>query len=397
MRRFLYILLVLVLLGGGYAGWALNKPLPTLQPTSTLGTALAPASAALPWPDYGEAAVGAVGFGTLASHGKQTPLPTASVAKTLTALAVLKKKPLQLGQSGPAITINAADVQFYRSYVAKDGSVVPVNYGEKISEYQALQGLLLASGNNLADTLAIWAFGSLPAYTDYANQLARDMGLHDTHIADASGFAPATVSTASDLVVLGEAVLKNPVLKQIVGQHQANIPVAGTIHNVNWLLGQDGISGIKTGNTDEAGGVFLAAGTYPVADSHRKVTIVVAVMGGAHLKQAMNDSVPLMKAAQTNFSEQPVVAAGDVVGYYNTPWGSSANIVATANLTSFIWKGTAPKLQLKLNPQQPPAAAGTTVGTLTLAAATDTKAQTVPVALQHPLDTPSWRWRLLHP
>jgi D-alanyl-D-alanine carboxypeptidase (penicillin-binding protein 5/6) len=45
-----------------------------------------------------------------------------------------------------------------------------VQLGEELSEYQALQALLLPSANNIAETLARWAFGSIDAYNAYANQ-----------------------------------------------------------------------------------------------------------------------------------------------------------------------------------------------------------------------------------
>ncbi|HET8709673.1 MAG TPA: hypothetical protein VFL85_05370, partial [Candidatus Saccharimonadales bacterium] len=52
----------------------------------------------LAWPSYGEAAVGAQGYGVLATHGKQAPVPTASTAKIMLALSILRVKPLEKGQ-----------------------------------------------------------------------------------------------------------------------------------------------------------------------------------------------------------------------------------------------------------------------------------------------------------
>jgi len=65
----------------------------------------APAPAAsiisLQWPTSGQAAIGAKGYGLLANNGAQTPVPTASIAKLITALAVLKVKPLAASEQGP--------------------------------------------------------------------------------------------------------------------------------------------------------------------------------------------------------------------------------------------------------------------------------------------------------
>ena len=92
--------------------------------------------------------------------------------------------------------------------------------------------------------MAIWAFGSLKNYSQAANQYLEDQGLVETHVgSDASGFNPSTTSTARDLVRIGELVMQDPVLKQIVGQSSASdFPVVNNIKNVNSLLGTRTIS-----------------------------------------------------------------------------------------------------------------------------------------------------------
>ena len=98
---------------------------------STLNITTQPSN--LPWPSSGEAAVGLSNGTVIQSHGAQKPVPTASVAKLITALAVLKKYPLSVGQSGPLITIDATDYGFYTKYIAEQGSVVPVYSGEHLT------------------------------------------------------------------------------------------------------------------------------------------------------------------------------------------------------------------------------------------------------------------------
>lgn len=394
MRRFSYFLLSLVIIAGLYSGYALTRSLPMLQPVNALGAFVNPTPVNLPWPAYGQSAVGAVGYGILASSEDQKPLPTASVAKVMTAIAVLQKHPLKQGEQGPTLTITQQDADYYHTYVAENGSVVPVNVGERISEYQALEAMLLPSANNMAKTLAVWAYGSETAYTNYANNYAKQIGMNSSHFADASGFSPATVSTAADLVRLGTTALANPVLAEIVAQPNASIPVAGTINNVNTLLGQNGINGIKTGNTDQAGGVFLVSAGYTVGT--HKLTAVTAIMGASKLKQAMNDSLPLLATTQSNFTEQTLVKAGDVVGYYNTPWHTSVNIVATMDAKTLGWKANAPKTDFKLLPLSVPSQAGQTVGQFIINPGT-TGATVVPVVTSQPVSAPTWQWRLLHP
>jgi D-alanyl-D-alanine carboxypeptidase (penicillin-binding protein 5/6) len=230
-----------------YVAVSLLRPLPPVMLTSS---ALSPTSTKQPtisWPSYGQAAIGAVGYGTLGTHGEVKSLPTASVAKVMTALAVLTKKPLSIGEQGPVITITQDDVDEYNKTIAMDGSNVPVVVGEQITQYEALQALLLPSANNMAYTLAKWAYGSEQEYLLFVNNFAKSLGMQNTNFDDTSGYSAGTVSTAQDLVKLAVNAMDNPVIAEITAQPEATIPIAGKIYNVNGLLGKDGIVGVKTG------------------------------------------------------------------------------------------------------------------------------------------------------
>src|SRR5690606_10140017 len=114
---------------------------------------------------------------------------TASMAKVITALAILEKQPLEAGQAGPTYTLTSHDVAVYHMYAAKNGSVLPVHEGMQLTQYQALQAMLLPSANNIADMMVERVFGSEDAYLEYAHDMLRRMGLSRTVVADASGFS----------------------------------------------------------------------------------------------------------------------------------------------------------------------------------------------------------------
>ena len=50
--------------------------------------------------------------------------------------------------------------------------------------------------------------------------------------------------------------MRLPVFASIVATPSVALPVAGTVHNTNALLGHNGFVGVKTGSTDAAGGCF---------------------------------------------------------------------------------------------------------------------------------------------
>jgi D-alanyl-D-alanine carboxypeptidase (penicillin-binding protein 5/6) len=372
----------------------MHVPALSLAPSVTASAPQTSQAVALNWPKYGQAAVGASNLGVLASHGSQTSVPMASTAKIMTALAVLNAKPLSPGQTAtPVITLTQHDLDIYTSVVAKNGSVVLVAAGERMSEYQALQALLLPSANNMADSLAIWAFGSLHAYTTYANRLAAQLGLDGTHLADASGFSPATISTARNLVQLSLVAMKNPVFADIVGQSSAVIPVAGEIHNRNFLLGRDNIIGIKTGHTDQSGGVFVSAATHHVGG--QTVTVIASVMGGPNISRAILDSVPLLASAEKNLAQRTVVKKGTSVGTYTVPWASKVSLKTTGDLKLIVWGGSSIVTTHKIETLHVTARASTPVGT---AAATSGGVSTqVPVVTSSRITRPSFWWRMMHP
>lgn len=396
-RRWLCVIAVIGLLAG-YTYWVLDQPLAPLEPVRTQSQRQTLAAAPqLSWPAAGQSAIGIAGSPTLAIHGAQTPAPTASTAKLITALVVLQAKPLSSGEQGPTITLGPNDVAIYNAYAAQDGSLVPVTAGEQVSEYQMLEAMLLPSANNMADSLATWAFGSLAAYSNSANNYLTKLGLTRTHVGtDASGFAPSTTSTAHDLVRLGELAMQDPVLSQIVGQATADgIPVVGSIKNVNSLLGNSGIIGVKTGNTDQAGGVFVGATRVTV--NNRPVIIVTATVGAPSLAEAMKSSLPFIQSAQTNFQPVTVIKAGATAGQYHLPWGGTVSAVAAKNLSLAVWNGGDIASAVQLQPVAANSPAGTPVGIISIAQSVTAAQKSVTIKLQTAPTKPSAWWRLLHP
>jgi|SRR5579862_8887572 len=386
--RLIGILLITILVA--FEAVLYTQPVASLKPTTLTVAAPATTAATMPWPAYGQSALGAVGFNYVASSGQPKPTPIASVAKMITALCVLKEKPLALGQQGPTITLGSADVDYYQNYVNNDGSVVPVQAGEQISEYQALQAMMLPSANNMADSLANWAFGSMSAYTSYANKYLASISASNSHMSDASGFSPQTLSSAVDLVKIGKLALADPVLAQIVAQKQAVVPVAGTVYNTNWLLGTDGIVGTKTGNTSQAGGCFLFAATRSV--SGQNITVVGAVLNAPDLVTAMQDAHKIILASDANFQTVTAVHAGQIVASYYPKWQAKVNAVASQDVRVLVWRGQPVEISSNVSAIKTSSPAGSVVGKVSASA--DMQNTTSPLVLAQDIKQPPIKWRL---
>ena len=345
----------------------------------------------VPWPSNAQAAIGGADGGPAVSTLNPIPQPIASVAKVMTALEVLAEKPLRKGESGPGITIGADDVGEYQQAKAAGQSVVTVQAGEQLTELQALQALLIPSGNNIASLLARWAAGSVDAMVQRMNDRARTMGLARTRFDDTSGFSPKTVSVPADLVRLGQQAMRDPVVADIVSQQEATLPVAGTIPNVNYALGQDGIVGIKTGNITEVGAVYLFAA--PATIGGRSTVLVGAVQGLPTLDLAFSGAKALLDAARTSLQAVHVVSRQQTVGRYSPSWGGGSDVLASVDLDVLVWPGTVVRARLETTGITGDVAAGAMVGRLRVTAGDSSF--DVPVTTADPIAGPGWAQRLV--
>ena len=255
------IVIAIAVLFVALAGYRYTRPLPALAISSQLpeSTTPQPGQPNLPWPTKGSAGVAVEGLGIVGMVGDERPQPIASVTKMMTAYVILKSKPLKVAEPGPVITTTAADISLYRRLIAQDESVVAVAEGTRITQYDMLQALLIPSGNNIGAMLAAWDAGSVDAFVAKMNAEAKALGMVNTRYVDASGASKDSVSTAKDQLLLVQAAMANPVFAEIVNKKQAQVPVAGTIFSTDTILGKNGIVGVKTGWTEEAGGNFVGA------------------------------------------------------------------------------------------------------------------------------------------
>jgi len=374
--------------------WDYLQPVPTVAATSfhPAQVAIAGTPPSLPWPTVGSAAVGVSGLGLIAASGDVPPAPVASVAKVMTAMVVLADKPLAKGDSGPILIMTDQDVATYTEDAAQGQSVVPVAAGEQLSEFEALQALLIPSGNNIAETLARWDAGSVPAFVSKMNQRAAALHLTQTTFVDPAGLSTQTVSTPTDLLAMGMAAMQQEVLAQVVGLSQATLPVAGTVYNVNAAVGRSGIIGIKTGSGLNSGATFLFAATATI--DGRQLTLYGCVMGLPTLDAAFSEAQALISTMRDAVRVRQVVGVYDVVGAYESPWGGSSVLEATTEATLVEWPGMILRqhLDAKTLVVDGPVSGGVSEGKLHLVLGD--QQLDLPLVTEGTLDPPGLAWRL---
>jgi D-alanyl-D-alanine carboxypeptidase (penicillin-binding protein 5/6) len=359
---------------------------PSAEPTLT-------ASAHPRFPSFGDGAIGAVGLpGVLAHSGSQAPHSIASITKVVTMLVVLDRKPLSGKQEGPTITFTQRDVQIYQDVVAENGSNAPVRAGWRLTERQAIETTMLPSANNYAQSLALWAYGSVPTYLAAARAFLKAHGLTHTTLVDTNGLAAGDRSTPADLVALGKLAHANPVLAQIVSMRSITEPQIGLITNTNELLGQAGVDGMKTGTTDQAGACLMFSAKVTV--DGKPVELIGVILGAASHPQ-LDATVPgLLKSVTAGLHEVQLAKRSGTFATYHTRWGGTANAVAAADETVLVW-GKQSVTRTTQVAQIRGGRKNERVGTVTFTVANRTV--TVPLVLDRTvLAAPVW-WRLTHP
>ncbi|MFJ8655324.1 D-alanyl-D-alanine carboxypeptidase [Streptomyces rochei] len=383
------VLLLVIILGIVQAMRPL--PSPELDLTARESFTFEGGKPEIPWPSSGQAALDVQGIGTFGSSGEQKPVPIASVAKVMTAYVILRDHPLESGADGPMIAIDqAAEDQSD----AGDESTVHVYAGDKISQREALDAILIASANNVARLLARWDAGSEKAFVEKMNAAAKDLGMTNTTYTDPSGLNDTTVSTAVDQVKLAKEAMKSVAFRE-VAQKMSYDDYKGENHpNWNQLVGHNGVVGIKTGTTTSALGNLVFAAKKEVGGETR--TIVGAVVrqpaGGKDntiLGAALDSSDKLIRAAQDTLESSTILKKGDVVGYVDDGLGGRTPVVATEDVKAVGWPGLTVKLTFEADEVPHTAAAGTKVGTLTVGDGGAAGAVKVPVALQKDLVEPA--------
>ncbi|WBB66867.1 D-alanyl-D-alanine carboxypeptidase [Micromonospora sp. WMMD812] len=386
------VLVLAALLGSGVAV-QLTRELPAAAVSTSIASTLripGPAPS-LPWASRGSAELMVESLGRIGGSGGGAAQPIGSVAKVMTAYVILKEHPLKGAEQGPTLTVTDADVADYRARIPSGQSLVPVVAGERITEREALEALMLPSANNIAHQLAVWDSGSEGAFVAKMNAAADELGLTDTHYTDPSGFLPSTVSTAADQVALARAALKMPVFAHIVELREATIPVAGRIRNYNDLLGVDGVFGIKTGSTDEAGGNLVFAARLKVGA--RTLIVVGAVFNqpGTDTPEqlaAVNTVVRRLLAALRRIVKEYALLAAAPVGRVETAWGATAAVSPAAPLTVIGWPGLAVPVRVETVAPGPEVPAGQVVGSVEAAGVR------VPLRADTATAAPSLGWRL---
>lgn len=266
-----------------------------------------------------------------------TARPMASTTKLMTALVTCETLEPERTVQIPAGTVPV------------EGTQVGLSVGETVTVRDLLAALLLSSGNDAANALALLTAGSFEEFAARMNATAARLGMTDSHFVTPSGLdAQGHGASAADMARLGAAVLQVPLLAGLCRSRTAAVTLGGrhcTLSNHNKLLKlYDGCIGMKTGFTKKSGRCLVSA------VERNGITLVVATLNGGDYwndHMALYDygfslvrRVELPSAAPTDCP----VAGGVCAAVPLTVQGDTAAVLtanealtAAVELPAFLW------------------------------------------------------------
>lgn len=200
----------------------------------------------------------------LYSKNENVRLPMASTTKIMTGLLLCENNNLD------------REITVTDQMVRVEGSSMGLLAGDRVTLRDLLYGLMLASGNDAANTIAIVLAGNITDFAKLMNNKAKEIGLKNTNFVTPSGLDDENhYTTAYDLAMLTKYAMNNKEFAAAVGSKSAvlnygNPPYRRTLTNHNKLLKNvDGCVGVKTGFTKKSGRCLVSAvkrdGKYVIA------------------------------------------------------------------------------------------------------------------------------------
>ncbi len=162
------------------------------------------------------------------------------------------------------------EIEVTSEMVKVEGSALGLKEGDKITLDMLIIGMLLASGNDAANTAAFAVAGSLESFSELMNKKAKELALENTSFVTPSGLdSEGHFSTAKDMAKLASKALENKLFKSVASSEKMSIryysaerksDITVYLKNHNKLLSMlEGCVGVKTGFTTKSGRCLVSA------------------------------------------------------------------------------------------------------------------------------------------
>lgn len=255
------------------------------------------------------------------SHEKR---PCASVTKVMTLLLVFEA--IDRGQLSLDDQITAS-----AHAASMGGSDIWLEEGETMSADDMIKATVVASANDAAVALAEHISGSEEAFISAMNERAKQLGMKDTVFKNCNGLdEEGHLTSAYDVALMSKELIKHEKIFDYTGIWIDNLRNGKTqIVNTNKLLKTyNGITGLKTGTTDDAGCCMSATA------KRGEVSLISVVLGCKTGKDRFKDAAALLDFGFANISVKELTLPDDMPKQLKVTNGMKSNVALNCPLSS---------------------------------------------------------------
>ena len=220
--------------------------------------------------------------------------PCASITKVMTLTLVMEA--LDSGK------IHMDDVVTASAHAASmGGSDIWLEEGEQMTVDDMIKATAVASANDAAVALAEFVSGSEDDFVAAMNDKAKSLGMTDTTFKNCNGLdEEGHITSAYDVALMSRELMKHEEIFDYTGIWLDSLRDGATqIVNTNKLLrSYDGITGLKTGTTGEAGSCISATA------QRNGLSLIAVVLGAESGKQRFKDAATLLDYGFANFESR---------------------------------------------------------------------------------------------
>lgn len=286
--------------------------------------------------------------------------PCASITKVMTMLLVCEA--IDNGKLSLDDTITAS-----AHAASMGGSDIWLEEGETMSADDMIKATVVASANDAAVALAEHLCGSEEVFVEKMNEKASQLGMKDTVFKNCNGLdEDGHITSAYDVAVMSRELMKHEMIFDYTSIWLDNLRDGKTqIVNTNKLLKTyNGITGLKTGTTNDAGCCMSASA------KRGDMSFVAVVLGCNSGKERFSDAAALLDYGFANFSVTQLKAPEDLPKTIKVENGMQGNIGigCDVNASIVLDKNSSSKIVSKIDlPEsiEAPVVSGQKLGTVT--------------------------------
>ena len=276
----------------------------------------------------------------LFEHNSHEKRPCASVTKVMTLLLIMEA--IEEGK----ITYEEMVTSSQRAS-SMGGSDIWLEEGEQMSVDDMVKAIVVASANDASVAMAEHICGTEEEFINKMNQRAKELGMNDTTFKNCNGLdEDGHLTSAYDVAIMSAELIKHEKIFDYTSIWMDSLRNGKTqIVNTNKLLKTyKGITGLKTGTTNEAGCCMSASAT------RDGLSLIAVVLGCKTGTERFKDCATLLDYGFANYKYQLLSSPDEISKEIEVKGGMKKSIELSYNINGgfVLPKGSDSNLEYKI-------------------------------------------------